>query len=187
MNPFSTIENREVWRSPASRIQQFLNLLNSFTENLGMNVPQIVNFEKLHSLKTETFGRAWVDFLEENELKPLTSGSRRQQLYHGIHILTGYGIDVVGQAELQAFLLGAKFRPANLLLLLRLLQIISENYGEIYPHISDRYAYQECQNLQKRLWKAYQRGRYSLLDPDKWEPELLWNFPLVEVRTLFRV
>jgi ubiquinone biosynthesis protein Coq4 len=36
------------------------------------------------------------------------SGPRRQQLHDGIHVLTGYGTDPVGEAEVQAFLLGLK-------------------------------------------------------------------------------
>ncbi|MBH8555114.1 hypothetical protein I8751_22740 [Nostocaceae cyanobacterium CENA357] len=36
-----------------------------------------------------------------------------------------------------------------------------------------------------RLWQAYQRGHHSQLNPDTWEPELLWHLPLTDVQALF--
>ena len=35
------------------------------------------------------------------------------------------------------------------------------------------------------MWKAYQRGKSCNFNPDTWEPELLWDLPLNEVKAMF--
>ncbi|MEO1377211.1 MAG: hypothetical protein AAFW70_23570 [Cyanobacteria bacterium J06635_10] len=37
----------------------------------------------------------------------------------------------------------------------------------------------------QRMWQAYQRGKKSKLNPDEWQPELLWNLPLTDVQAMF--
>src|SRR5690349_1050226 len=106
---------------PTHHIQYVLDRVNLMTGDLRLNVPQIVEMEKLRSLPPNTFGRVWADFLDERQLQPLTAGRRRQQLHDGIHILTGYDTDPIGEAQLQAFLLGAQLRPLNLIGLIRML------------------------------------------------------------------
>ncbi|MFM6012947.1 MAG: Coq4 family protein, partial [Dolichospermum sp.] len=125
---------------PNVRVQKFLNLLDTITENKGLNVQQIVKIEQLRSLPLGTFGRKWADFLDDNNIQPFTTGIRRKQLHDGVHILTGYGIDSIGEAEVQAFLLGSKFTIANLILGLVFLRKIHHNLS--------------MQNSQKQLaWK----------------------------------
>ncbi|MFN6568411.1 Coq4 family protein [Dendronalium sp. ChiSLP03b] len=131
--------------------------------------------EKLRSLPTGTFGRNWADFLDEYNLKPFTTGARRKQLHDGVHVLTGYNTDPIGEAEVQAFLLGAKFTLSNLVLGLGLLRIIYRNLN-----------YQQKFSW-NRLWQAYQRGRHSHFNPDTWQPELLWDLPSNDVRALFSI
>ncbi|MEO1377212.1 MAG: Coq4 family protein [Cyanobacteria bacterium J06635_10] len=107
---------QELTTSPVSKekVQRFFDFIDNFAEARGASVPQIVELEKLRSLQEGSFGRAWADFLDENNLQPLTTGMRRKQLHDGIHVLTGYGSDSIGEAEVQAFLLGAKFGLFNL-------------------------------------------------------------------------
>ncbi|NWF58075.1 MAG: hypothetical protein HXY43_01830 [Fischerella sp.] len=158
---------------PTVRIQKFLDLVDRITEKQGLNVPQIVDIQKLRSLPIGTFGRTWADFLDENNLTPFTTGSRRKQLHDGVHVLTEYSTDYLGEAEVQAFLLGAKFRLVNLLLGLGLLRMMSRQM-------------QDRQQLDwERLWQAYQRGSNSHFDPDTWQPELLWHLPLKDVQSIF--
>ncbi len=157
------------------RLQLILDLLDRHAEAKGFAVPQIVEIEKLRSLSTGTFGRAWADFLDANNLQAFTTGSRRKQLHDGIHVLTGYGADFVGEAEVQAFVLGSKFGLTNLMLGLGLLRVI-------YRHQSARQQFSW-----ERLWQAYQRGVNSHFDPDTWQPELLWNLPVTDVQALFSV
>ena len=157
------------------KIQHFFNLLDSFSETRGVSVPQIVQIEKLSSLPEGTFGRTWADFLNQNNLEPLTTGMRRKQLHDGIHVITGYGSDLIGEAEVQAFLLGAKFGLLNLFIGIGLLRTIRKRLPN------------ETKVARERMWKAYQRGQNCNFNPDTWEPELLWDLPLNEVRGRFCV
>lgn len=161
------------------RIQKFLNRVDRVADRLGVGVPPIVCLDELRQLSPGSFGRAWVDSLDRHNLTPFTSGPRRKQLHDGVHLLTGYGTDLMGEAEVQAFLLGAKFRLVNLMLGLGLVRII---HGQLNRQGSLNLQRDEIWN---RLWQAYQRGRSSHFDPDLWQPEELWHLPLDEVRTLF--
>lgn len=167
MQPLSASSN------PVPRLQQLLDLLDRQAEAQGLVVPQIVYIEELRLLPLGTFGRSLTDFLEQNNLKPFTTGARRKQLHDAIHVITGYGTDLIGEAEVQAFLLGSKFRLINLMLGLGLLRIIYRN--------------QRQQLSWDKLWQAYQRGYHSHLDLDTWQPELLWYLPLTDVQALFRL
>jgi len=155
------------------RIQLFFNLIDRITAAQGLNSEQIVDINKLRLLPQGTFGRAWADFLDQNNLQPLTSGSRRKQLHDGVHVLTGYGSDTIGEAEVQAFLLGAKFTIFNLAIALGLLPIIYKRLP-----VQTRF-------IKAKIWQAYQRGLKCQFDPDSWEPELLWSKTLTDVQTLF--
>lgn len=154
-------------------IQHFFNFIDNVAEVRGTTAPQIVEIEKLRSCGEGTLGRVWADFLDENNLQPLTTGMRRKQLHDGIHALTGYGSDFIGEAEVQAFLLGAKFGLLNLLIGIGLLPAI-------YKRLPDK-----AKEAKERMWKAYQRGQNSDFNPDTWEPELLWDLSLNEVRAKF--
>lgn len=155
------------------RTQRFFNLIDRFSQTRGANVSQIIEIEKLRSLPEGTFGRAWADFLDRNNLEPLTTGLRRKQLHDGIHVLTGYGSDPIGEAEVQAFILGAKFGFINLLIGIGVLRMIRKRLRD------------KTQEAKARMWEAYVRGNNSNFDPDKWKPELLWDLPLTEVQEMF--
>lgn len=154
-------------------IQHFFNFIDNVAEARGTTVPQIVELEKLRSFEEGTLGRVWADFLDENNLQPLTTGMRRKQLHDGIHVITGYGSDFIGEAEVQAFLLGTKFGLLNFLIAIGLLPVI-------YKRLPDK-----AKEAKQRMWKAYQRGQNSKLNPDTWQPELLWHLPLTEVQAMF--
>ena len=129
------------------KAERLFDFIDKFAQTRGASVPQIVEIEKLRSLRERTFGRAWADFLDENNLQPLTTGMRRKQLHDGIHVLTGYGSDSIGEAEVQAFLLGAKFGLINLLIGIGLLQVIHKRLGH------------QTKEAKQRMWQAYQRGK----------------------------
>ncbi|AVH64615.1 MULTISPECIES: Coq4 family protein [unclassified Nostoc] len=167
MQPFAASPN------PTPRLQQVLDLIDRVAIAQGRDVPQIVEIERLRFLPTGTFGRTWANFLNEHNLQPFTTGSRRKQLHDGIHVLTGYGADLISEVEVQAFLLGTKFSTSNLMLGLGLLRVIHKNLNSQQQFSWDR------------LWQAYQRGCNSHLDPDTWQPELLWHLPLTDVQSLF--
>ncbi|MEL6458099.1 MAG: Coq4 family protein [Cyanobacteria bacterium J06621_15] len=165
------IEDKSVVQAP--KIQSFFNLIDNFSEARGQDVPQIVDIEKLRSFPEGSFGKNWANFLDDNDLQPLTTGFRRKQLHDGVHVLTGYGSDPIGEAELQAFLLGAKFGLLNLIIGVGLLRAIRKRLPN------------QSKAARKRIWKAYQRGQGCSFNPDTWEPELLWDLPLNEVKAKF--
>jgi ubiquinone biosynthesis protein Coq4 len=164
--------------NPTPRLQKFLNLLDRVADIRGASIPPIVDMEKLRTLPPGTFGRTWADFLDNHHLMPFTTGSRRKQLHDGVHVLTDYGTDPIGEAQVQAFLLGAKFSPMNMFLGLLLLQGIykQQRRAKNPPHFS-----------WGSLWQAYQQGCNARFDPDTWQPELLWNLPVTEVQALFNL
>lgn len=156
-------------------IETFFNLIDIISETLGLNVPQIVEIEKLRSLPPNTLGHTLVEFLNEYQLSPLTTGPRRKQLHDSVHVITGYDIDPIGEAEVQAFLLGSKFHLAHIILGLGLLRIIAKQIVTT----PDSHSYN---HILQRLWSAYQRGCNSKFDIDTWKPELQWHLPLTQVQ-----
>lgn len=165
--------------NPAPLLPLFLNWIDRIFEPLGLNVPAIVDIEKLRSLPADTFGRTLANFLDRHQLLPFTTGPRRKQLHDAVHVLTAYGIDPVSEAQVQAFLLGSKFQIFHIFLGFGLL-------GMIFKQMLVNPDYQ-CDRLWEKLWLAYQRGRNSQFDADTWQPELLWHLPLTEVQTMFQV
>ncbi|MGD1905195.1 MAG: hypothetical protein ACFB0C_04280 [Leptolyngbyaceae cyanobacterium] len=162
----------------AQRVEYFLQVLSWVSDRFGLNQPPIVNLDDLRSLAPDSLGYAWAEHLDANGLQPFDQGMRRQQLHDGLHVLTGYGIDPIGEAEVQAFLLGAKFRLVHILLL-----------GGTVMGINRRHRHQlivlSPGELRARLRAAYDRGRNSLLDPDTWRPEILWEQSLADVQGAF--
>jgi ubiquinone biosynthesis protein Coq4 len=156
-----------------SRIGQFLEAVDGISKLFGKNIPPIVEIEKLRKLPPDTLGRAWADLLDRNHLLPFSTGPRRKQLHDGIHVLTGYGTDPVGEAEVQAFLLGAKFGLAHIILLLGLLRSMK---GQHWNRL-----------LRKKLHQAYERGSQSCFDIDGWKPEQMWEWPLAKVQRIFGI
>lgn len=170
--------NSSMSQSPKSFIPTFLNFVDQIGDRLGANVPQIVNIEYLQQLPKGTFGRSVADFYQQNNLQPFTTGPRRKQLHDCVHVLTGYGSDPIGEVEVQAFLLGAKFHPLQLLLGFGLLRIVHRRVMNFpLTHAEFR----------QRLQAAYQRGQTSHLNVDAWQPETLWQLPLNQVQAMFQV
>ncbi|MEO0759890.1 MAG: Coq4 family protein [Cyanobacteria bacterium J06648_16] len=164
----------------AQRVECLLKVFGWVTDRLDLNVPPIVEMDYLRSLPPDTLGHAWAEHLDANGLDPFVRGPRRQQLHDGIHVLTGYGTDPVGEAEVQAFLLGAKFRLANMLIGLGLLRGIQRQRRHHILALSH-------EEVRSRLQAAYQRGQHSRFDPDTWQPEELWARSLVAVQTDFGI
>ncbi len=114
-------------------------------------------------LPDDTFGRTWIAALDAAGLAPLDSGPRRQQLHDGIHVLTGYGTDPLGEAQVQAFLIGCKFRLFHGVILSQMVLAVA-----VVKPIARRVV--QCdlvtvQDLLHHLHQAYQRGCQSQLDP----------------------
>ncbi|MGD1941976.1 MAG: Coq4 family protein [Leptolyngbyaceae cyanobacterium] len=163
-----------------AQASRFLSGLHWVHTKLGLNVAPIVEMDDLRSLPPGSFGRAWADHLMAHNLEPFDHGPRRQQLHDGVHVLTGYGTDLIGEAEVQAFLLGAKWRLAHVLLLAGLLRGLARQRSVNANVLSHG-------EVRSRLKTAYRRGQQSGFDPDTWQPERLWELPLAEVRSMFGI
>lgn len=162
----------------AQRIERFLQAFGWFTDRFHLNVGPIVEMDYLRSLPPGSLGHTWAAHLDANGLQPFVQGPRRQQLHDGVHVLTGYGTDAVGEAAVQAFLLGAKFRPIHILIGLGLLGGIQRQRRQQLLAISSA-------EVRSHLTAAYQRGRNAHFDPDTWRPEQLWEQPLIDVQIAF--
>jgi len=161
-----------------SSIPTFLNFVDQVSDCIGANVPQIVDIELLKKLPEGTFGRTVADFYQQNNLHPFITGPRRKQLHDCVHVLTNYGTDPISELEVQAFLLGAKFNPFQLVLSVGLLRIA---HRQTIPFPLTR------PQIRQRLQAAYQRGQSAQFDPDSWQPETLWHCSLAQVQATFHV
>ena len=170
----------------ARRVQRLTQRGTWLSDRLALisSLP-IVDAAYLRHLPAGTFGRTWIDTLNMDGLAPLFSGPGRQQLHDGIHVLTGYGTERLGEAHVQAFLVGTKFRLfhgvilGQIVLAVALVKPIARRVGQ-----GDGFT---VQILMEHLHQAYMRGSKSRLDPDCWQPEHLWHLPLAIVRTMFHV
>lgn len=164
----------------AQRVECLLKVFGWVTDRLDLNVPPIVEMDYLRSLPSGTLGHAWAEHLDANALQPFVQGPRRQQLHDGVHVLTGYGTDPMGEAEVQAFLLGAKFRLVHVIVGLGALRSIQRQRQHQILSLS-------YEAVRSRLLIAYRRGCNAHFDPDTWQPEELWERSLVEVQTDFGI
>ncbi len=154
--------------------QLFFQTVDNMAIALDLEAPQIVVLEKLRLLPIGTLGRTLADFLATNNLEPLTGGFRRKQLHDSVHVLTGYGTDLIGEAEIQAFLLGAKFHLAQIVIGSGLFYLIHRKMPDY-----------DLSSLKNRLTAAFDRGRNSTFNVDTWQPESQWQMPLEEVRKTY--
>ncbi len=162
--------------SPVPLLKPFLTLLDRMTEVMGLHVQTIVDLDYLRSLPSDSFGKAWANHLEASNLLPFSTGVRLKQIHDGVHVLTGYDTTPLGEAQVQLFLLGTKFRVRHLVLCL----------GLIRPIIRGRQQnsrMDQCSDVVRSLWESFQRGQQALFDIEKWQPELSWQVPLEEIRT----
>lgn len=164
--------------TPYIDVEGFFTILNRVTASLGLDSPPLIHIDQLRSLPLGTFGRAWADHLDSRGLKPLNQGPRRQQLHDGVHVLTGYDTDLIGEAEVQAFLLGAKFRLAQVVFLAGLVRRVNHQRWIGTVAISSA-------AVRSRVRSAYRRGQQVQFDVDTWQPEHLLHKPLSEVQVQF--
>lgn len=162
----------------AGLVSHFLNTVDAIATPLGLSVPPIASMETLRQLPSDTLGGALVHFLDRHQLTLFTTGPRRKQLHDVIHVLTGYGTDGINELEVQAFLLGIKLNPFNLLIGTGLLRV-THSQGTRFPLWNA--------DVRQRLWIAYQRGRASNLDIDRWDPQEYWALPLSQVRQMLSI
>jgi ubiquinone biosynthesis protein COQ4 len=169
MNP--SCSKTEPVFNPVPLLKPFLTLLDRTTEILGLHVPPIVDLGYLRSLPSDSFGKAWVNHLEASNLVPFLAGVRLKQIHDGVHVLTGYDTTPIGEAQVQLFLLGTKFRIRHLVLCLGLLRPIVRG-------LRQNRSLEQCPDVVRSLWDALKRGQRASFDIETWQPELSWHVPL---------
>ena len=150
-------------------------------DRFGRCESPIVDAHYLRQLPKGTFGRQWIDTMDAAGLMPFSSGSRRQQLHDGVHVLAGYRVDPLGEAEVQAFLTGAKFQALHGVMLSQMVVAVTL-FKPMVLRMGKRLGAAE---VVKHVLAAYQRGRQARLDLDCWEPEKFWELPCGEVQAMF--
>ncbi|HZH14568.1 MAG TPA: Coq4 family protein [Archangium sp.] len=116
----------------------------------------------LERLPAGTLGHGVARYYRDNKISPFDTtlelkndidyiGKRYRETHDLLHVLTGYGIDVVGEMELQAYALGnLGIRTAVLILA----------FGTL-SHLKTPQAGVGRSEYLRRLWAAYRRGRAS--------------------------
>ncbi len=147
--------------------------MDTLSNWLSTSEGQIIHLDFLRSLPEDTFGHDLATFYQRENLRPFTTGPRRKQLHDATHVLTGYGTDLVGEAELQAFLLGISFTPLNALLKRQAVRRIRQMQLLSAAALEERLAAADC------------RGQDSRFDPNTWPVERQWYLPTAQVRCIY--
>jgi ubiquinone biosynthesis protein COQ4 len=158
---------------PTPAPERFLQTIDQLGDRFNLNVPTVFNIADLAILPTGTLGKELANHFTHNGLQPLTTGPRRKQLHDAVHVLTNYDTDPVGELEVQAFMLGAKFFPTHIILSLALLHFADQQHRQLGITRWE---------ILRRMHQAYDRGTRSTLDIDTWQPEYQWHLPLIEVQ-----
>jgi ubiquinone biosynthesis protein COQ4 len=168
--------------NPVPLLKPFLTVLDRTTELMGLHVPPIVDLDYLRSLPSNSFGKAWANHLEASNLLPFTTGMRLKQIHDGVHVLTGHNTSPLGEAQVQLFLLGTKFRVRHIVLSLGLIRPI------IWGLRRDRNLKRLADvDVVRSLLEAFRRGQQASFDIEVWEPELSWHVPLDIVRAQLKI
>ncbi|PTL75666.1 Coq4 family protein [Vitiosangium sp. GDMCC 1.1324] len=136
----------------------------------------------LERLPEGTLGHEFVRYYHDNKISPFETtlelkndvdfiSKRYRETHDLLHVLTGYGTDVVGEMELQAYVLGnLRLWTTALVLLngtLELLKVPQSGVGR--------------SEYLRRVWAAYRRGRASQQFLGFWF-EHHWETPVATLR-----
>lgn len=142
-----------------------------------------LDLEALGRLPEYTFGHAVARYFRDNEITPFETTSalrndvdylskRYRETHDFVHVLTGYGTDVAGEMEVQAFARG-NLGIRSPLLIIAFATLLDPIEGDPIPPLRPFF---------RRLRRAHRRGARS--------PSLLrfayeehWESPLAEVQT----
>jgi ubiquinone biosynthesis protein COQ4 len=135
--------------------------------------------ERLHE---GTLGHEFARYFRDNKISPFETtleikndidfiSKRYRETHDLLHVLTGYGTDVVGEMELQAYVLGNLGIPTAVLILL---------VGTL-GQLKDPQSGCGRSEYLRRVWAAYHRGRASQLFLDFWF-EHHWETPVATLR-----
>lgn len=136
----------------------------------------------LDRLPEGTLGHEFARYFRDNKISPFKTtlelkndvdyiGKRYRETHDVLHLLTGYGTDVVGEMELQAYVLGnLGIHTARLILTMGTLGQLKQPQSGVARS-----------EYLRRVWAAYHRGRASKLFLDFWF-EHHWETPVATLR-----
>ncbi|HEX8433487.1 Coq4 family protein [Archangium sp.] len=136
----------------------------------------------LERLPEGTLGHAFARYFRDNKISPFETtlelkddidviGKRYRETHDLLHVLTGYGTDVVGEMELQAYALGNLGIHTAVLILL---------FGT-FERLKERQPGVGMSEYLRRLRAAYHRGRASQQFLGFWF-EHHWETPVATLR-----
>jgi ubiquinone biosynthesis protein COQ4 len=137
-----------------------------------------LDLDALERLPEGTLGHEFARYFRDNKISPFETtlelktdidfiAKRYRETHDLLHLVTGYGTDVMGEIELQAYALG------NLGIRTALLIVAVGTLGQI----KSRQSGVDLSVYLRRLWAAYHRGRASPLFLDFWF-EHNWETPV---------
>lgn len=140
-----------------------------------------LDLEALEKLPPETFGHTFARYYREKGLQPIETLSppkndaqyiakRLRETHDFIHLVTGYGTDVMGEMEVQAFTLGNLHLRTSLIILLNTAREVPQQIPgfEVAVYV-------------RRLWAAFRRGANSRQFASfRWEDH--WGTPVALLR-----
>lgn len=135
----------------------------NWSDRVGQIVPPLA---ELQALPVGTLGHTFALFVRSHNLKPIAYGPRRAQIHDVLHALLGYDTDIVGEQQVQWFILGAQPIWFNLLA------------GSHFLLRSRQW---------QPGWEAFQRGRRASLNPDTFPVEQLWQTQVDEIYQKYRL
>lgn len=141
-----------------------------------------VDLEALARLPEGTLGHGFARYFRDNNISPFETtlevksdadfiSKRYRETHDLLHLVTGYGTDVIGEIELQAYVLG------NLGIRTALLIVLFGTFGQL----KDRQAGVGTSEYVRRLWGAYRRGRAAPRFLDFWFEDH-WETPVASLR-----
>jgi ubiquinone biosynthesis protein COQ4 len=170
-----------VYASLAQRLQRSEEGRRMLSERPSLQ-GKTLDLDALERLPEGTLGHGFARYFRDNKISPFETtfeirndvdfiGMRYRETHDLLHVVTGYGTDVVGEMELQAYALGnLGIRTAVLILLFgtfELLKVPRSGVGRA--------------EYVRRLWAAYHRGRASQQFLDFWF-EHHWETPVTTLR-----
>jgi ubiquinone biosynthesis protein COQ4 len=151
----------DVYASLAQELQQSEEGRRMLSERPSLQ-GETLDLGALERLPEGTLGHAFARYFRDNKISPFKTtleiksdidfiGKRYRETHDLLHVLTGYGTDVVGEMELQAYALGnLGIRTAALILVVGTL-----------GQLKGRPSGSELSGYLRRVWAAYRRGRAS--------------------------
>jgi ubiquinone biosynthesis protein COQ4 len=166
-----------VYASLAQQLQRSEEWRRMLSEHPSLQAKDL-DLDALERLPEGTLGRAFARYFRDNKISPFETtleiksdidfiAKRYRETHDLLHLVTGYGTDVMGEMELQAYALG------NLGIRTAMLIVLVGTFGQL----KDRQSGVESSEYLRRVWAAYHRGRASPQFLDFWF-EHNWETPV---------